>query len=187
MRAYGQPTYKFDLLSFKDQLLLELGFPGGPSGKEPPCQCRKHKRRTRVQADALEEGMAIHSWRIRWTEELGGLQFTGLQRVGHASVTEHACTLLEPADLAHATSSAVASRELGAPGPVWGWGNAGEASGWPCQPRAQLWGLFNPVALGDPKHSAPSQPSLEASCLGLLSSSASGSAWGCLSACRLPL
>ena len=90
MRAYGQPTYKFDLLSFKDQLLLELGFPGGPSGKEPPCQCRKHKRRTRVQADALEEGMAIHSWRIRWTEELGGLQFTGLQRVGHDFVTKHA-------------------------------------------------------------------------------------------------
>ena len=37
--------------------------------------------------DALEEGMAIHSsilaWRIPWTEEPGGLQFIGLQRVGH--------------------------------------------------------------------------------------------------------
>ena len=35
--------------------------------------------------DPLEEGMATHSsilaWRIPWTEELGGLPFTGLQRV----------------------------------------------------------------------------------------------------------
>ena len=34
-----------------------------------------------------EEGMAIHSsilaWRIPWTEEPGGLQSMGLQRVGH--------------------------------------------------------------------------------------------------------
>ena len=37
--------------------------------------------------DALEEGMASHSsilaWEIPWTEEPGGLQFMGLQRVGH--------------------------------------------------------------------------------------------------------
>ena len=36
--------------------------------------------------DPLEEGMATHSsilaWRIPWTEEPGGLQFMGLQRVG---------------------------------------------------------------------------------------------------------
>ena len=35
----------------------------------------------------LEEGMATHSnvlaWRIPWTEEPGGLESTGLQRVGH--------------------------------------------------------------------------------------------------------
>ena len=35
----------------------------------------------------LEEGMADHSsipaWRIPWTEEHGGLQSIGLQRVGH--------------------------------------------------------------------------------------------------------
>ena len=38
--------------------------------------------------DALEEGMATHSsilaWRIPWTEELGRLQATELQRVGHS-------------------------------------------------------------------------------------------------------
>ena len=37
--------------------------------------------------DPLEKGMAIHSsvlaWRIPWTEEPGGLQPVGLQRVGH--------------------------------------------------------------------------------------------------------
>ena len=36
--------------------------------------------------DPLEEGMATHSsilvWRIPWTEEPGGLQSMGLQRVG---------------------------------------------------------------------------------------------------------
>ena len=46
---------------------------------------------TRVQSmggeDPLEKGMVTHSsilsWRIPWTEELGGLQSMGLQRVGH--------------------------------------------------------------------------------------------------------
>ena len=37
--------------------------------------------------DPREEEIAIHSsilaWRIPWTEEPGGLQFTGLHRVGH--------------------------------------------------------------------------------------------------------
>ena len=38
------------------------------------------------QEDPPEEGMATHSsiltWRIPWTEESGGLQSIGLQRVG---------------------------------------------------------------------------------------------------------
>ena len=38
------------------------------------------------QDDPLEEGMATHSsvlaWKIPWTEEPGGLQSMGLQRVG---------------------------------------------------------------------------------------------------------
>ena len=37
--------------------------------------------------DPLEEGMATHSnillWRIPWTEEPGGIQSTGLQRIRH--------------------------------------------------------------------------------------------------------
>ena len=39
------------------------------------------------QEDPLEKEMATHSsilaWRIPWMEEPGGLQSTGLQRVGH--------------------------------------------------------------------------------------------------------
>ena len=39
------------------------------------------------QEDPLEEEMAIHfsilAWRFLWTEEPGGLQSMGLQRVGH--------------------------------------------------------------------------------------------------------
>ena len=41
--------------------------------------------------DPLEKEMATHSsilaWRIPWTEEPGGLQSTGLQRVRHSQVT----------------------------------------------------------------------------------------------------
>ena len=45
------------------------------------------------QENPLEEGMATHSsilaWRIPWTEESGGLQSMGLQRVRHDLATEH--------------------------------------------------------------------------------------------------
>ena len=48
-------------------------------------------QKTRVQSlrweDPLEEGQATHSgilaWKIPWTEEPGGLQSMGLQRIGH--------------------------------------------------------------------------------------------------------
>ena len=43
------------------------------------------------QENPLEKGMATHSnilaWRIPWTEEPGGLQSLGSQRVGHDSAT----------------------------------------------------------------------------------------------------
>ena len=44
------------------------------------------------QEDPLEKEMATHSrilaWEIPWTEEPGGLQFAGLQRVGHNLATK---------------------------------------------------------------------------------------------------
>ena len=55
---------------------------GGSDGKESTCCMRDLS-----WEDPLEEGMATHSnilaWRIPWTEESGGLQSMGLQRVGH--------------------------------------------------------------------------------------------------------
>ena len=48
------------------------------------------------QKDALEKEMATHSsilaWEIPRTEEPGGLQSTGLQRVKHDLVTKHSLT-----------------------------------------------------------------------------------------------
>ena len=47
---------------------------------------------SRGQADPLEKEMATHSstlaWGIPWTEEPGGLQSMGSQRVGHDLATE---------------------------------------------------------------------------------------------------
>ena len=63
---------------------------GGASDKTPAWQCRRHETWVgSIQSgkDPLEEGTAkyfrILAWRIPWTEEAGGLQFIGLQRVGH--------------------------------------------------------------------------------------------------------
>ena len=57
---------------------------------------------TQVQAlhqeDPLEKDMAIHSsilaWRIPWTEEPGGPQSIGSQRVDRTEMTEHTVFLL---------------------------------------------------------------------------------------------
>ena len=51
-----------------------MGFPGGASGKDPACQCKRLKRRARSpsQEDPLERGTATHSsivGRIPWTKE----------------------------------------------------------------------------------------------------------------------
>ena len=56
------------------------------SVKNPPAM-----QETQVQSlgweDPLEKEMATHSsilaWKFPWTDEPGGLQSTGLQRVGH--------------------------------------------------------------------------------------------------------
>ena len=69
-------------------LYYTLVLPGGASGKELTCQRKRHKRcGFDSWEDPLEEEMSTRSsilaWRIPWTEEPGGLQFIGLQRVGH--------------------------------------------------------------------------------------------------------
>ena len=53
--------------------------------KNPPAM-RKTWVRSLGWEDTLQEGMATHStilfWRIPWTEESGGLQSIGLQKIG---------------------------------------------------------------------------------------------------------
>ena len=55
------------------------------------------------QEVTLEEEMATHcsilAWKIPLTEEPGGLQSMGLQRVGHDRVTEHTHTTSLHSDL----------------------------------------------------------------------------------------
>ena len=87
----------------KDNTIFRVssGFPGGTSGKEYTCQCRRHKR-SRVNPwggkEALDKEMAAHSstlaWRIPWTEKLDGLRSIGLQRTGH-NLSDLACTHTE--------------------------------------------------------------------------------------------
>ena len=56
------------------------------SGKEPACNTTDAVP-SLVAEDPLEKGKATHSsilaWRIPWTQEPGGLQSMGSQRVGH--------------------------------------------------------------------------------------------------------
>ena len=48
--------------------------------------------------DPLEKEMTTHSsnftWEIPWTEEPGGLQCMGLQKVGYDQLTEHTLCFL---------------------------------------------------------------------------------------------
>ena len=75
-----------------------LGFPGGAMVKELPtvwetCQSLS-------QEGPLEKGVASHSnilaWRIPWTEEPGGLQSMGSQRVRHNRATNFSLSLHFP-------------------------------------------------------------------------------------------
>ena len=68
-----------------------LQFPGGASCVAQMVKCQPAMRETWVRPlgweDPLEKEMAPHSstlaWNIPWTEEPGGLQSMGSQRVGH--------------------------------------------------------------------------------------------------------
>ena len=66
------------------------GFPGGSVGKDLPANAGDARDVGLIPGSgrSLEEEMATHSsvlaWRIPWTEEPGGLQSMGLQRVRHS-------------------------------------------------------------------------------------------------------
>ena len=65
------------------------GFPGGSVVKNPPANAGDAEDVGSIpgKGRSPREGMATHSsilaWKIPWTEELGGLQSMGSQRVQH--------------------------------------------------------------------------------------------------------
>ena len=69
--------------------MRRVGFPGGTSGKEPPASSGDIRDAVGSLGweDPLEKEMATHSsiiaWKFSWTEEPGGLQSMGSQRVRH--------------------------------------------------------------------------------------------------------
>ena len=69
------------------QSLVGRGFPGGLMVKNPPVSAGEAWVPFLGQEDPLEKEMATHSsilaWEIPWTEEPGGQQSRGSQRVGH--------------------------------------------------------------------------------------------------------
>ena len=68
-----------------------MGLPGGTVVKNLP-EMQRMWALCLGQEDPLEKEMATHSsilaWEIPWTEESGGLQSTGLQRVARDWTTE---------------------------------------------------------------------------------------------------
>ena len=74
-----------------------MGFPGGASGKESICPCRRHKRCSfdpLGQEDPLEEDMATHSnilaWRTPWTAK----QATTIHRITKSQSKLSVCVLV---------------------------------------------------------------------------------------------
>ena len=74
---------------------------------------------SQVQEDPLEKGTATHpnvlAWRIPWTEESGGLQFMGSQRVRHDLVTkqqqhltkQHPTFYVSPTSVSHSVDTLI--------------------------------------------------------------------------------
>ena len=88
------------------------GFPGGSDSKES-ASMQEIWVWFLDWEDPLEKEMATHSsilaWRISWTEGPGGLQSTGLQRVGHSWATNthtqvHTAVLLTAGTMLDSTS-----------------------------------------------------------------------------------
>ena len=65
-RKYMSSAYSIDLLAFKVPWGTRRGFPCGASGKEPVCQCRRHKR------------CGFHPWvrKISWRGHGNPLQYS---------------------------------------------------------------------------------------------------------------
>ena len=81
------------------QLTFLLGFPGGTSGKESTCQCRRHKGcgfnpwvRKIPWRRAWQPTLVFLPGESPWTEEPGGLQSMGSQsQTRPKQLSTHAC------------------------------------------------------------------------------------------------
>ena len=87
---YCASNLDWRLVSYMILFIFKLtGFPGGSAVKNLPAMQESQKRQVRSlgQEDPLEKETATHSsilvWRIPRTEESGGLQSIGSQRVHH--------------------------------------------------------------------------------------------------------
>ena len=69
-----------------EEINVYIGLPGGSVSKESACNAGDPGS-VPGSGDTLEKETATHSsiiaWTIPWTEEPGGLQSMGSQRVGH--------------------------------------------------------------------------------------------------------
>ena len=142
------------------------GFPGWLSGKESPANAEDTGDKGSIPGSgrSLEKGMVIASsmlaWRTPWTEESGGLQSMGPQRVRHDSTQgfpNGACrwvlNSLEPnlespllyTDLPGGSDGKVSVYNAGDPGLIPGSGRSpGEGNGNPLQDYC----LENPMDRG---------------------------------------
>ena len=70
---------------------IAVGLPRWLSGKESACQAGDEGSipgSRRSPAEGMATRSSVLAWDIPWTEEYGGLQSMGLQRVGHGLVTK---------------------------------------------------------------------------------------------------
>ena len=72
------------IVTLRSHLWSFIGFPDGASGKEPACQCRRHKR---FGIDPWVEKVLL-AWRIPWTEEAVRLQGYSPQGCKQLDMTE---------------------------------------------------------------------------------------------------
>ena len=99
-----------NMYCFGETFMEKMGFPGGSAVKNLAAMKELQEMRVRSLGweDPLEEDLATPSsvlaWRIPWTEEPGGLQSIGLQRVRH-----------NLSDLAHSMDSKGMERDQSSP------------------------------------------------------------------------
>ena len=83
----GIIIYSLDVY-FGEPFLIAMGLFRWLSGKESTCQCRRHRGKISKITDGKIpwsrkwQPLQYSCWKIPWTEEPGGLQSIGSQRVG---------------------------------------------------------------------------------------------------------